>query len=227
MTGVDPPVVLDVSFQLSFAAITGLVYLTPAFQTHGAELLRRWGVEAGEGGVGSFLLESTSVTAGAVAATLPLIALHFGRVSAVGLVSNLLLVPAFPLILVSSALTAAAGVVWQPLGEATGWFAWAMLSYMIEVAQAFADVPIASFQIDGFGRWHAASAYIGLAAVAWWLNRRRPAVAAYELPKPAFRPFRVRPAWLLAGCLAIATVVAWWVVLDGGSDARLTVSILD
>jgi len=201
--------VLDVSFQLSFAAIAGLVYLTPALQTHGAELLRRWGVEAGEGGASSFLLESASVTAGAVAATLPLIALHFGRVSAVGLVSNLLLVPAFPLILVSSALTAAAGVVWQPLGEATGWFAWAMLSYMIEVAQAFAAIPLASFEIDGFGRWHAAAAYIALTAAAWWLNRRRPAAAeAYEPAQPAFRPFRVRPAWVLAGCLAIATAVA-------------------
>src|SRR3990170_1602861 len=174
MTGVDPPVVLDVSFQLSFAAIAGLVYLTPALQTRGAELLRRWGVEAGGGGASSFLLESTSVTAGAVAATLPLIALHFGRVSAVGLVSNLVLVPAFPLILVSSALTAAAGVVWAPLGEATGWFAWAMLSYMIEVARAFAAVPLASFEIDGFGRWHAAAAYVALAALTWWLSRRPP-----------------------------------------------------
>jgi competence protein ComEC len=228
MTGLDPPVVLDVSFQLSFAAITGLVYLTPAFQTHGAELLRRWGVEAGEGGVGSFLLESASVTAGAVAAALPLIALHFGRVSAVGLVSNLVLVPAFPLILVSSALTAAAGVVWAPLGEATGWFAWAMLSYMIEVARAFAAVPLASFEIDGFGRWHAAAAYVALAALTWWLSRRPPTPVDEHIGRTITTGRRFfRPSWVVAGCLAVAAAVAWWVVLDGTSGDRLTVSVLD
>lgn len=226
MTGLHPSVVHDVSFQLSFAAIAGLVYVTPPLQTRGAELLRRHGVEAGEGGVASFLLESLSVTAGAVLATLPLIALNFGRISAVGLAANLLLVPAFPLIMVSSALTAVAGLVWAPLGEAMGWFAWAMLSYMVEVPRAFASLPLASFEISGFGRWHAAGAYVALAALARWLGRRRPVVAEANEP-PTLRSFRVRPAWFVAGVLAIAAAVAWSIALGGGGGDRLTVSVLD
>ena len=82
-----------------------------------------------------------ALAAGAVAATLPLIALNFGRVSAVAPLSNLLLVPAFALILGASALTAAAGAIWTPLGQVTGWFAWASLTYMIELAHFFAGLP--------------------------------------------------------------------------------------
>ncbi|MGB2694721.1 MAG: ComEC/Rec2 family competence protein, partial [Dehalococcoidia bacterium] len=173
MTGWDPLVVHDVSFQLSFAAIIGLVYLTPLFQARGAELLRAAGI-VGEGdGFAAFLLESTAVTMGAVAATLPLIALNFGRVSVVAPIANLLLVPAFAFILVTSALTAVAGVIWAPLGQATGWFAWAALTYMVELVRFFAGRPLASFEVTGFGAWHAAASYLALAGLAWWLSRRR------------------------------------------------------
>ena len=223
MTAWNPLVVQDVSFQLSFAAILGLVYLTPVFQALGADLLRRWGIETGEGGVPAFVLENTAVTTGAVAATLPLIALNFGRVSAVAPLSNLLLVPAFPLILGASALTAAAGAIWEPLGQATGWLAWVVLTYMIELARFFADLPLASFEVAGFGAGHAAALYLALAAIAWWLAQRRPAA------KPTLSPsagLRLRPIWLLTGGLALAVVLVWWAALSGGGD-RLTVSVLD
>ena len=227
MTGWDPDVVRDVSFQLSFAAILGLTYLTPALQARGGDLLRRWGVETSEGGVAAFVLESGALTTGAVAATLPLIALNFGRVSLVAPLSNLLLVPAFPLILGSSALTAGAGIVWTPAGEAAGWLSWAVLTYMIELARFFADLPLASFEVSGFGAGHAAVAYLALAVFAWRLNRRRPE------PGPALEPERlptgglhVRPVWALATGLAVAASLAWWAAFDS-DGGRLAVSVLD
>ncbi len=227
MTGWDPDVVRDVSFQLSFAAILGLTYLTPALQARGGDLLRRWGVETSESGVAAFVLESGTLTMGAVAATLPLIALNFGRVSLVAPLANLLLVPAFPLILGSSALAAAAGVVWSPLGDAAGWLSWAVLTYMIELARFFAGLPLASFEVSGFGPAHAAVSYLALVAFAWWLNRRQPE------PGPALEPerlptggLRMRPAWALAGGLAVAASLAWWAALDADSG-RLTLSVLD
>ena len=227
MAGWDPLVVHDVSFQLSFAAIIGLVYLTPLLQTRGAELLRRGGVETGEGGFAAFVLESTTMTAGAVAATLPLIALNFGRVSLVAPLSNLLLVPAFPAILGSSALSAVAGVIWTPLGQATGWFAWVMLTYMVELARFFADLPLASIEVSGFGAGHAAASYLALVAFAWWLGRRRPeADPALSPDRVATGGLRLRPAWALAGGLAVAAALAWWAALDS-DGGRLRLTVLD
>ena len=226
MTGWDPLVIDDVSFQLSFAAIVGLVYLSPLLHTHGADLLRRWGIETDEGGVSAFLLESTALTAGAVAVTLPLIALYFGRISSVTFIANLLLVPAFPLILGSSALTAVAGALWEPLGQATAWLTWATLTYMIEVARFFADVPLASIDIDGFGAEHAAASYLALAGFAWWLSRRPHGVTALAPERSGTGVVFLRPVWLLAGGLAVAAAIAWWAALDSPSG-RLTVSVLD
>ncbi len=227
MTGWDPLVIEDVSFQLSFAAIVGLVYLAPALQARGADLLLRLGIDTSQGGISAFMLESTSVTVGAVAATLPLTALNFGRVSAVAPISNLLLVPAFPVILGSSALAAVAGVVWEPLGQAAGWFAWASLTYMIEVARFFADLPLASFDVAGFGAGHAAALYLALAALAWWLARRRPVGTTDVAPeRTPTGGLRVQPVWALAGGLAVATALTWWAALEGDGD-QLTVSVLD
>ncbi len=223
MTGWQPLVIEDVSFQLSFAAILGLTYLGPGIQERLAAWLRAGGVEAGEGGPAGFLLESTSVTAAAVIATMPLFALYFGRISIVTFAANVLLVPAFPMILAGSALTAVCGAIWPPLGDVTGWFAWTMLSYMLEVARLFARVPLASVRIDGFGAWHAAAAYTAIAAGAWWLRRQRPRA---DEPQRAVRGVMLRPIWVACAGLAVTAAIAWSAVLSG-PDGRLTVSVLD
>ncbi len=227
MTGWHPFVIEDVSFQLSFAAILGLVYLTPMLQERAADLLRSWDVGTTEGGLAGGILEGMVMTAGAVMATLPLIALNFGRVSAVALVSNLLLVPAFPIILGSSALTAAAGVLWEPLGHATAWFSWAALTYMIEIARFFAAIPLASFHVSGFGAGHAAAAYLALAVFAWWLSRPRFDPATASTPERTVTGgFGLRPVWLLGAGFALFAALSWWAAL-GGSGGRLTVNVLD
>jgi competence protein ComEC len=226
MTGLEPQVAHDVSFQLSFASILGIVYLAPPLHGRGVELAQRWGVDAESGGLAGSVVESTAVTAGAVLATLPLIALYFGRISVVALAPNLLLVPAFPLIMGAAALTAIAGVAWAPLGQAAGFVAWGLLTYMIGIARFFAGVPVASAEIDGFGRGHAAGAYIALAAITWLLHGRRRALTADDGVRPRLVTLHVRRVWLLAGGLAVAAAIAWWAALDG-NDGRLTVSVLD
>ena len=222
MTGLNAQVVHDVSFQLSFAAIVGLVYLAPSLERRGGALLRRGGIEAGEGGIAGALLESLSVTGAAVLSTAPLTALYFGRASLIAPLPNLLLAPAFPLILISSAFTALATVVWAPLGQVVAWFSWLTLTYMIETVRFFARLPLASLEVDGFGRGQAAFAYLALAAFAWWLARR-PAETAERQPA---KHVALRPAWLVAGGLAVAAAVFWWAAAQG-PDGRLTVSVLD
>jgi competence protein ComEC len=225
MTGLDPLIVEDVSFQLSFAAIIGLVYLTPLLHARGAEGLRARGIDPVENAV-AFLLGSTAVTMGAILATLPITALNFHRVSAVAPLANLVVVPAFPLILVTSAITAFAGAVGQPLGAVAGWVAWAPLAFMIESVQFFARLPLASFEIDDFTSFHAVAAYAGLVALALWLARQRVVTPLITSEPTLVVAPQVRPVWMLAGGLAIAASLAWWTALDA-SEERLTVSFLD
>ncbi|MEX1255910.1 MAG: ComEC/Rec2 family competence protein, partial [Dehalococcoidia bacterium] len=237
MAGWAPGVVRDVSFQLSFVSVIGIVYLTPALQAWVADALRRVGVEPGEGGVAGGAIEVTATTLAAIAATLPLIALNFGRVSAVAPLANLVMVPAFPVILGASAVTAVAGVVWAPLGQVAGWLAWAPLTFFIESARFFAGVPLASFHIDGFGAGWAAAAYLFLAIGGWALVRRhrRAVLRQAQGDQGSLRvsaSLRLRPAYVVAGGLAVVAAMVWWAALPSsalfaGSNERLTLTVLD
>lgn len=227
MAGMHPRVIEDVSFQLSFSAIAGVVYLASPIESWAGDSLRRWGVDPNANWLTATLVEISAVTVAAVAATLPIMALTFERVSVVALVSNLLVVPVFPLIFGSSALTAVAGLVWQPLGETAAWLSWATLTYMIEVARLLNELPVAAVRIEGFDAEHAAVAYIALAVAGWWLARRHGGDKLLQGPERLEAPAAgLRPALALAGALAIAAGVAWWAVIDGGSG-RLTVTVLD
>jgi competence protein ComEC len=158
---------------------------------------------------------------------MPLFALYFDRVSIVTFAANLLLVPAFPLILGSSALTAVSGAAWQPLGQLSSWLSWAVLSYMIEVARFFSEAPLASIEIEGFGRWHAGVAYAALGALAWWLAQAPiDPDTRYTPLESAAASFSVRPAYAIMAALAIAAGMIWWAALDS-PDGRLKVTVLD
>jgi competence protein ComEC len=238
MVGLDPLVVHDVSFQLSFAAIVGIVYLAPAFEAYGGEMMRQFSIEPLESRAASLLIENLAITFAAITATLPLSALHFGRISIVAPAANLPLLPAFPLILASSGVTAVAAVTWEPLGTATAWFTWAALTYMIETARFFAGLPAASVRIDGFGRWHAIGAYVVIAVLLVWAARQtktfrrdgsllHPPMRIDLGTKPVLqRGSLLRPVWVLASVLTIASAFAWSAAFHA-SSGRLTVSVLD
>jgi len=84
---IDPRIGADVGWQLSFAAVLGILAI--------ARPLRR--TIAGRVGVGPLrgaLAEGAAVTVAATLATAPLIAFHFGELSTVSLIANLLALPA-------------------------------------------------------------------------------------------------------------------------------------
>lgn len=94
---IDPTIGADVGWQLSFAAVLGiLVWAGPL-----RELLRSWlgggGGRAGTSGAGGLrgaLAEGLAVTIAATLATAPLIAFHFEQLSTTTLVANVLALPA-------------------------------------------------------------------------------------------------------------------------------------
>lgn len=84
---IDPDIGADIGWQLSFAAVLGILWI--------AGPLRRAIVSRlGPGGLSGALAEGVAVTAAATLATAPLIAFHFGELSIVSLFANLLALPA-------------------------------------------------------------------------------------------------------------------------------------
>lgn len=208
LTAWQPLIVDDVSFQLSFAATVGIVLVA-------ANLAERL-----QAALPSWLAELTAVTVAASVAVLPVIVASFGRVSLVALPANLLTVPAFPVIILGSGLTALAGVVSTDLGRFVGNVAYLPLTYLVHVGRAAADLPAASVSIDGLGTAEAAALYGLVALLIIAVLRWRP-----RLPEPRPSP-RIRPA-LLASVVMLALAAAVWRDALSAGEARLEVTVLD
>ncbi|MCJ7523232.1 MAG: ComEC family competence protein, partial [Dehalococcoidia bacterium] len=153
MMGIHPSITGDVSFQLSFAAMAGLLLLTPHLQSWGRKVLR---IKEGRRRAPGFIVDSLAITLGAYLAIMPVIAYYFHQVSLVTLPANLFALPALPLAIGFAALAAVAGLFAAPLAQVLGWVDWLFLGYMIEVSEFFASLPSASVEmreVDAFFVW--------------------------------------------------------------------------
>lgn len=144
---VNPLLLWDVGFQLSFFATLGLVWFAAPMQG--------WfsGVAAGfipqryvariTGWVGEYFL----FTLAAQATTLPLLITYFHRAPLATLVANPLILPAQPLLMVISGAAMLAGAVWLPLGIAAGFLAWPFAAYTIRIVEWIAGWNLPSIQV--------------------------------------------------------------------------------
>jgi competence protein ComEC len=124
---VDPGVASDPGWQLSFAAVLGIVLI-------GRPLAAALVVRLGPGAARRALADGLAVTIAATLATAPLIAFRFGVVSTTTLLANLLALPAVApamwLGMASAALAQLPGAPLEPLNLLDG----LLLSYVAQVA---------------------------------------------------------------------------------------------
>ncbi len=138
MTLLNPLWVLDASFQLSFAAMVGIIGLAPTLLIH----LRR---------VPPGLRETLAATLAAELCTYPLLAYYYDYISLIGTLTNLLAVLLPPFIMITGALTLLGGALWLPLGRVLAVLCWVPLTVLITIVQTAATVPWASLPILNLG----------------------------------------------------------------------------
>lgn len=144
----NPQVLWDVSFQLSFFATLGLALFAEPFTQRFDALTARLRSPRIQQILGALLTEPLIVTLAALAFTLPLTMLYFGQVSPIVLLVNLLIVPVQPaLLLLGGAATLTAAVI-QPLAQILYWLDLIPLSWTIEVVRLFARLPTAEVFIS-------------------------------------------------------------------------------
>ena len=219
LVAIEPLIIADAGFQLSVAATLGIVLGAQQLQLRlGAAFETFFGRTAG-----SYLAENTAITASASIAVLPVLLASFGRASLVALPANLMAGFAFPLILASSALTAAAGAISVEAGRAAGMFAYLPLAWLRLVGELWAGVPFASPDFGDSGLLEASALAAVLAAGYVWLSRRQPPAAQDVEP---VTPQRVGPVLALSALVLGAGVVSIAGVIFRDSN-DLTVTVLD
>ncbi len=222
MVGISPQILRDASFQMSFAAMAGLVFIFPLVQS----LFRR-AVRAalGESGMAvsaaNFTVDSLSVSLGAIIAVWPLVAYYFGIISPAAPLATFFALPALPGVIFSGALAGVLGMIALPLGQVIAWLAWLFLSYMLLVVGVFSAV--IPFIEGGFFDARLIWIYYGALAVIIWLVART--VRESELgPGDSGRVTKLPAKPVLLSLLAAVLVS---VVVVTMPDDNLRVSFLD
>jgi competence protein ComEC len=224
MVAINPLLLRDASFQLSFLAMVGLALVAPPIQTFGRNIVAsRLGEEGTLVSTLNWIIDSLAVTAGVTLVVWPVIAHYFGIFSIVSPVATLLILPALPAIIVTGTLAAVLGILAVSVGQAVGWVAWLFLSYMLAVVKWFAGLSIAAInlgEISPYMLW----GYFALLALALWSYHRRKQVSTIV----------IRITDTLAGpskrfVVPSLLVIAILTMLFAGSmpDDRLHVSFLD
>ena len=229
MSGLQPSLLFDVSFQLSFAAMTGLALLASPIERALARLGA--GDEARPAG---WLASTIAATVAATVATLPLVAFHFQQVSVVGLPTTLLALPALPPILGAGLVTAALGLASPVAAEAVGWAAWLLLSYLRLVVEVFDAIPGNAVSVGSFGAAMVVAYYAVLLAAILALPRRAslrtltlPVVGAGDLQERIEAWLPGRRAFLAMALLGVLASAAVWTAAISRPDGRLHVAFLD
>jgi competence protein ComEC len=225
MTALDPQIVHDVSFQLSFAATVGLIALTPHLTAAFQQVVAR-APSVADFPATRMLLDVATMTLAATAFTLPIIAINFHRVSVTAPLANLFAIPAFVAVAATSALAAVLALILPVDASFLSWLAWPPAAYLIAVIRLFAGLPIASIDIRGVHLQHAIAYYAVLAAAVLWFSRHPLQQVERPAPPPRPRVPRLLPAGGLALLLALSSGVLW-LAISAPAHGRLTVTFLD
>jgi len=223
LTLINPLSLWDVGFQLSFAATLGMILFAPGierlFERGLTPFLSR---DLAEQAL-RLLRDALFLTLAAQLLVIPLVIYHFGRISLVSPLANLLILPVQPPIMTFGAAASLTALVplLEPVARALAWIPWLCLAYTNAIVRWMAAWPFAAADIHrGAAGWLIA-AYLGLLLAIWiWSLHRQSA-------RRAWSTLRARPSTplLLGGPLVVA-LLAWLAVLQL-PDRLLHVAFLD
>jgi len=162
----NPFAAASVSLQLSFAAMAGILFVTPRL-----EKMLLAGRKCGK--VYRFTASGFSATMGALTFSVPLSAYYFGYLSLVSPLSNLLCLWAASIVFTMGLAAVLLSFLWLPLGTILGLVPKALICYILYVAQMLSRLPYhAVYFSNEYLRCWLAFAYLLFAAVYFSRGKR-------------------------------------------------------
>ena len=203
----NPFAAASVSLQLSFSATLGMVLLSPRLY----KLLTGWykGKCRPLRAALCFVAANLSATLSAVVFTAPLTAWYFRIFVLVAPLSSLLAVPAAGWSFMAAFVTVLLGFVWLPLASLLGWISWALVRYILWIA-------------NGMMSWRYHAVYFTNPYLIYWLLFLYAAFIGCAATPDGKRKY------LLASALSVLTLTAAiWVNRQDYQYSVLTALTLD
>ena len=233
----DPRVITTASFQMTVAAMAGIVFLTDP-------LRRVMGIPSGEnmadtgtGLAGNWRhAGATGIAAslGAVIGIKPLLLHYFGAASLFTIPASLIGTAVLPAVLLASAMTGITGVFADGgLSSVTGWVAWPFLTFLIGLSSVFSSPTFAAITIAPLSVEAVIVIYLVMATLFLIPILRSPSgllgpmVSLPSISMPSGR--RVLTSWPVMGGLVIMTATAGIGAAAPyvTNEEQLTVHVLD
>lgn len=150
----------DISFQLSFLAFVGLIYLAP--------IISSWRIFIR---VPKVIKSVFSETISAQIMVLPILVFYFGRVSIISPVVNILILWIIPLTMLMVFLVGIGGLIWLNFGQAISLLCFLVLKYIIVVVEYFSKYSWASVQINTNDWWWITLYLIGISLIIFKFSK--------------------------------------------------------
>ncbi|XOB41151.1 MAG: ComEC/Rec2 family competence protein [Candidatus Nealsonbacteria bacterium] len=156
----NPLLITDVGFQLSFLAVMGLVYLQPFFM----KLLKK---------VPQFLelRYSLASTLSAQAFTFPILIYNFGQVPLIGPIVNVLIVPLLPIITILGFLASVLAVFSNSLALIFSFPVYLILTYILKIIDFSFKIPYLNLVFENVSWVLVLISYLILGFLVWKLQR--------------------------------------------------------
>lgn len=225
MTLLNPWVLWDVGFQLSFLATLGLLLYAPRLQTFFEGWLKKRVSADRARHIASFFQDAFIVTFAAFIVTAPLIIVYFHRLSLIGFLTNFLVLPVQPAVMVlgGAATLVKMAATWLAaiplvelilggLAQALAWAAYVCLQYTILVVQATAAIPFGSFEVTRLG-----APFVLVFYAALFIGTRLGLKRATGLI--------LTRVWVAIALLALITMFVWTAAL-ASPDSRTHVNFI-
>lgn len=207
--GQNPWAVSNVSFQLSFAAVAGILLLMSPLQRWMSRpgwvqrlLACKWTRQ-----LTRFVIGSIATSLSALAFTVPLSAACFGSVSLLAPLTNLLILWVVSIVFTAGLVCCLVGLVWLPGGKVLGWLLAWPVRYILAVTKFVGDLPFAAV--------YTASVYIVL-----WLFCSYGILALCLTGKK-------KPVLLSCGCVTVCLAAAVTLTAVESKPGQFRITALD
>jgi competence protein ComEC len=214
MAIINPNVLWDAGFQLSFFATLGLVLYAQPMQDAAVRFFARFVHSDTAKKIAEPVSEFFLFTLAAQLTTLPIMAWHFGRISLVSLIANPFILPVLPLVMILGGLAVMLSFVYLPLGQVFGWIAWPFSAYTIRAVEFFNGLPHGVIVLGEFSLLVVILFYIVLFALTFSQGRVKQAL---------------RSAATSAVLLTILAILAYltWSAVAIKPDGKLHITFLN
>jgi competence protein ComEC len=225
MTLAHPMVLWDVGFQLSFAATLGLVLYARPLHDWSVNTLSSYLSEQKAKQLGGVLAEFLLYTIAAQITTWPLTMFYFRRFSFVSFVTNPMILPLQPALMILSGAATVFGAIWLPLGHLAAVLAWPFSALTIRIVSSLSPFATAGFGLSGAGVWLLAMYYASLIAATLLTQVLHTTSKLKRFVEPARSWIGKEAAWILV--VAALTTCFIWQNAAHSPDNVLHITVLD